>query len=298
MDTVAFRWVSRYVPVIGAAELTHEQPWAHVWRVPVRGGHVWFKWCAEVQAFEPSLTAALGERSPELLPDVIATDVDRRWLLLSDAGQPARELGNPPELWSQVLPLYAELQQREMASADAHLAAGVPDLRVERLPERLDELLSDELPISDQQRDLIRRIEPEFREWCAELAQRGIGATVQHEDLHHNNLFVRDGRPRIIDWGDSVISHPFASLVVTFEFLETVNRLPPDDAWFGRLRDAYLEPWGTGLVDTFNLAMRVGTVAHAIAWLRQRAALPALARAEFDIAYGPVLSRVSQLALG
>ena len=126
--------------------------------------------------------------------------------------------------------------------------------------------------------------------------ERGIAATVQHEYLHYNNVFVREGRPRIIDWGDSVISHPFASLVVTFQFLEQVNRLPASDAWFGRLRDAYLEPWGPGYVDTFHLALRVGTVAHAIAWMRQREALPATWLARFDSAFRPLLTRVSQLA--
>ena len=37
---------------------------------------------------------------------------------------------------------------------------------------------------------------------------------------------------------------------------------------FERLRDVYLEPWGAGLVDTFELALRVGTFARAFGWLR------------------------------
>jgi hypothetical protein len=47
------------------------------------------------------------------------------------------------------------------------------------------------------------------------------------------------------------------------------------------VRDAYLEPWGRGLGGVFALAMRVGTLAHAIAWLRQRDHLSAKERAEF-----------------
>ncbi len=60
------------------------------------------------------------------------------------------------------------------------------------------------------------------------------------------------------------------------------NRLSADDPWFARLRDAYLEPWGTGLRDTFDLGLRVGAVAHAIASLRQRDALPEDARHSLD----------------
>ena len=46
-----------------------------------------------------------------------------------------------------------------------------------------------------------------------------------------------------------------------------------------------------GLDGVFALAMRVGTVAHAIAWLRQRDQLSAKERAEFDRAYLIVLRR-------
>jgi aminoglycoside phosphotransferase (APT) family kinase protein len=173
----------------------------------------------------------------------------------------------------------------------------VPDLRVEVLAERFGELLSDDLPLADEERLLLRGFAPTFAQWCEELSQYSIPATVQHDDLHHNNLYLQDGRVRILDWGDTSISHPFASLVVTFQFLEQVNRLHRTDAWFARLRDAYLEPWGRGYVDTFSLALDVGTFAHAIAWVRQRSALPASWLPEFDKAYRPVLDRVLELAL-
>jgi hypothetical protein len=72
------------------------------------------------------------------------------------------------------------------------------------------------------------------------------------------NVYRHGERLRLLDWGDSSISHPFVSLVVTFRFLEEVNRLPPDDPWFSRLRDAYLEPSGHGLLHAFLLAIRIG----------------------------------------
>ena len=81
------------------------------------------------------------------------------------------------------------------------------------------------------------------------------------------------------------------SLVVTFRFLEKVTKLLPGDPWFARLRDAYLEPWGPGFDAVFALAMRVGTVAHAIAWLRQRDHLLATERVGFDRGFAIVLRR-------
>jgi hypothetical protein len=106
-----------------------------------------------------------------------------------------------------------------------------------------------------------------------------------------SNVYAQGEQLRVLDWGDSSISHPFASLVVTFRFLEEVTELPPDDPWFARLRDAYLEPWGRGLEGVFALATRVGIFAHAIAWLRQRDHLPPKERAEFDSVFPIVLRR-------
>jgi aminoglycoside phosphotransferase (APT) family kinase protein len=114
---------------------------------------------------------------------------------------------------------------------------------------------------------------------------------VQHDDLHMANVYTEGGKLRVLDWGDSSISHPFVSLVVTFRFLEEVTELPPGDPWFARLRDAYLEPWGRGLDGVFALAMRVGAFAHAIAWLRQRDHLSAMDRTEFDRGFRIVLRR-------
>ncbi len=105
------------------------------------------------------------------------------------------------------------------------------------------------------------------------------------------NLYSDRGMLRVVDWGDSSIAHPFFSLLETFRFLEEFNHLAPDDPWFRRLRDAYLEPWGSGLEGPFEIAMRVGSFVHAIAWTRQRTALPPEARSDFDRAFAMILRR-------
>jgi phosphotransferase family enzyme len=296
MDPAARAWLDQRVAVTGRPAATHRRPWAVVWRVPVSTGQVWFKQCAPVQAFEPALTIRLAADFPQLLPQVLASDIERRWLLLADAGAPVRRFGNRPEFWVDVLPRYAELQRDQARRVDEHLAAGVPDLRLELLPARYGELLAANLPCDREKKDAIARLEPSFARWCVELADHGIPATVQHDDLHHSNLFVHNRHLRILDWGDTVISHPFASLVVTFQFLEEVNGLAPDDPCFLRLRRAYLEPWGSGHEAALSVALRVGAVAHAISWLRQREALPESWLPRFDAAYQGNLDRVARLA--
>ena len=95
----------------------------------------------------------------------------------------------------------------------------------------------------------------------------------------------------MLDWGDSSVSHPFFSLVVTFRFLEERTGLQPHDRRFARLRDAYLEPWGNDHDELFDLALRIGRFAHAIAWARQREFLLPPKRSAFDNWFAQVLRR-------
>jgi hypothetical protein len=286
--TDADAWVRTRVGEADPLELFQTEPWATVYRARVATGWIWLKVCAERQAFEVPVTATLSSRWP-CAPEVLAHDVERRWLLLADAGASLRSLGNPPKRWLELLPVYAELQIGETPHAQRYLDVGVPDMRTGRLPELYDELVRATLPIDDDEHAAMRRFQPRFTRLCGELADAGIPHTVQHDDLHMNNVYVKAERVRILDWGDASIGFPFFSLFETFRFLTEMNGLRPDDAWFGRLRDAYLEPWGGDLRDAFQLALRLAAVARAIAWLAQRDALEQADRAAFDNGFDAML---------
>ncbi|HVH51004.1 MAG TPA: phosphotransferase, partial [Gaiellaceae bacterium] len=162
---------------------------------------------------------------------------------------------------------------------------------------RFDALLDEDLPLDPEELSRLRAFAPRFTELCRELAALGIPETIQHDDLHMANVYANGDTLRILDWGDSSISHPFASLFVTFRFLEEVTKPSPVDPWFDRLRDAYLEPWGNGLAGAFSLALRVGSFAHVFAWIRQRSYLPAEERADWDNWFPGVLRRAMRQAL-
>jgi|tagenome__1003787_1003787.scaffolds.fasta_scaffold20983942_7 hypothetical protein len=292
----AEQWIRSNVEPAGPIELTHARPWSQVLRVPVAGGVVWFKACGAVQAFEPHMTAELAARWPGLVTDVLAHDEERAWLLAADAGMPLGAYGNPPEPWLELLPRYAELQRGEAAHADDHLAHGVPDLRVQTFTERYDDLLGRALPLDPDEIEALRTFAPRFAGLSGELAATGIPASVQHDDLHQGNVYDQDGELRVLDWGDASVSHPFGSLVVTFRFLEEATGLEPDDPWFARLKAAYLEPWGRGLEQALDLALRVTAFAHAFAWARQRDYLPEDEGPGFDRWFAVILRRALRSA--
>lgn len=296
-------WVRSKVVPAGPLDFTRHRPWASVARVPLAsGGSAWLKACRPVQAFEPRLTGQLHQRWPNLLVDVLAWDEERAWLLTADAGRPLGDLGNPPELWERLLPRYAELQKGERAHVADHLAHGVTDLRAAALPTAYAAMLAHDLPISDLEVAKLRRFERQFEVLCSEVAAESPGDTVQHDDLHLRSVFARGDELRILDWGDAWIGHGFASLVVTFRSLEETNGLPPGDPWFVRLRDAYLEPWGSGLSSAFERAVRVGEIAHVFGLLRHRDAMAGAVPPAFDEhltetlrrAIAPALERVNR----
>jgi len=227
LDVIAVeKWIRQHVEPAGVIETTHDRPWATVMRVPVAGGVTWFKACAQVQAFEPRLTAELYARWPDRVTEVLAVNEARRWLLLGDAGIAVGERGNPPEAWLKALPLYAELQKGETLYALDHIGHGVPDLRMAALPKGYERLLATELPLARDDIIRLRGYAPRFTELCAALGEQGIQESVQHDDLHMANLYSDGGKLRVVDWGDSSIAHPFISLVVTFRFLEETASLP------------------------------------------------------------------------
>ena len=209
----------------GEVEPMSDHPWARVSRI----GDVWLKECKPVQAYEVQLTASLATRWPERLPPLIAAEPERAWLLLGDAGSPIAAFGDVRDAWAAALPQYAELQQGEAVHADEHLAADVPDLRAHTLPERYAAWAEREPRLAP--------FAPRFAELCGALTRR---PTLQHDDLHESNLYARDGRLVFLDWGDTCIAHPFASMLIAFARMLQWERIG-DDAPLERNLRMFLE---------------------------------------------------------
>jgi Phosphotransferase enzyme family len=278
------RLSERDVELTEEIEQPHVRWWSTVLRVPTSDGLLWFKANAPPHAFEAGLLAILERVSPGHVPEVVALDVDRGWLLMRDGGERLREQVHSSrdlDRWRTLLPEYAELQISLAPHISDLIAAGVPDERLAVLPGHFDALLADreacmvvrENGLTTGEYDRITALAPDNADRCARLGAFGIPETLQHDDLHDGNVFVREGRYLFFDWGDSCVSHPFHSLVVTMRQLVYRLELPPggpDVLW---LRDAYLEPfarYGTRaeLVEAAELAHFTGTAARTLAWHR------------------------------
>lgn len=186
---------------------------------------------------------------------------------MSDAGRRLREVvaeERSLERWLDVLDGYARLQLACEDDVAELLAAGLPDRRLTTLPAAYAELVAG-LDDSDPRLPDADRIAA----LCAELASYGIRETVQHDDLHDGQVFVRDGTHLVMDWGDACVSHPFFTLSVTLEGQiawgvddeEDSEDLAPYLAAYLR---PYRERYDGDLDAAARVAMRLGWVCRAV----------------------------------
>jgi hypothetical protein len=141
---------------------------------------------------------------------------------------------------------------------------------------------------------------PTFEAWCRELDDTPVPATVQHDDLTDDNIFVRDSDWVFLDWADASVAHPFASLVYPERHVARTFGVDPEGAQVRRLRDAYLEPWTDlmmrhELSDARRIAVRVAAVGRAVAWRR---ALAGQSRAALEPYFAGAEARWLRTLLG
>lgn len=186
------------------------------------------------------------------------------------------------EPWERILAGWANVQRELSPRAVELVAAGVPDRRPSMLAEALRRLVHDpDVGLEDADRARLRNLLPSYDRWCAELEAFGVPASLQHDDLHDGNVFVRPDGDRIFDWGDSSVSHPFGTLLVTFRSIAAhgLGGGAAERRALIRLRDAYLEPWTDAhsrgsLTAAVRLAMRVAIVGRALSWEGALAGIP------------------------
>lgn len=290
------RLAERDSTITGEVEQPHIQWWSTALRVPTSEGVVFFKASRPKDAFEGPLTALLAKLVPSRTAEVLAYDVDRAWMLTREAGTRLREAAEGAaqlDEWERLLPRYAELQSSLASRRGELLALGVPDLTLASLPTLLARVLDDttaltrddEDGMTDEQRRALIDGLPAFEDLCVRLAGLGIPESLQHDDLHDGNVFLRADDLVVFDWGDSCISHPFHTLVVTLRALAYRLGLRAGGPEIVRLRDAYLEPWTSrasraDVVMGADLARRTGTVQRAMAWYRSAQDMPPDVKAE------------------
>ena len=273
----------RGLTLTGEWEQPHARPWSSAIRFETDGGRLWFKVNGPGTAHEAGLTGALDAAVPGLVPEVLALDADRGWSLMRDAGPVLRTLAGSEELWERwltVITAYARAQRTLAEHLDALRASGVREVSPTTLPRQARELLAelaarpvDEGGLEAEQADRLAALLPAYDGWCAELAASGVPMSINHDDLHDGNICWDGEGLRIIDWGDAVLGHPFATLLTTLNSSAWQAGTEIDDPRVERVRDAYLDEFADlgsreDRVRWTLLARRTGCVSRALSYVQ------------------------------
>ncbi|GLW32694.1 aminoglycoside phosphotransferase family protein [Actinoplanes regularis] len=199
-----------------------------IWRMDGPDGPVaWLKQVPGFFAHEPAVLGLVGSVAPDLVPYVMAAGDAGRMLLAHIPGED--RYGAGAELCVAVAEAFHPVQ--EYFAGRLNELAGLPDRRLDT-----ETFVNVAAPYLGDIDGLVELIDG-LPERLAAVAACGLPDTLVHGDLHPGNVRTDgDGRPVIIDWGDSSIGNP------AFDLLRLTEGLPEPEpvvaAWSERWRRA------------------------------------------------------------
>ena len=250
---------------------------AFVMRIRSHTDTFYFRAAPFMFAHEPALMQWLARRYPGNVPDVLAIDAARGWLLMRDAGSGATPLSEEreEEAWHRAARRMAEIQLDTVHACPELRASGCPARPLDVLASRLPRLCADASvmmlghPCGLPRRDIERvaGLVPALLTLCDELASVGLPDGLDYGDLRAGNILSTASAPVYLDWSDSAISHPFFTIAALLDdavrLLPSVSRVAQ-----GRIRDSYLTPWRDiaphdQLLRAFDIARRLAPFQRA-----------------------------------
>ena len=287
------------IQLTGEIQQNHAYAWSTVMHVPTNEGMLFFKATAGGTIYEIALTDRLVEWYPDCMPELVAVDAERGWMLMRDSGEPLRASIRPTQdikAWEPVITRCAEIQIGLAERVSEILALGIPDRRLVLLPALYSQLLADKASLMiGQEKGLtsaefqqIADLTPRFTQICMDLTAFGIPKSLNHGDFHDGNVLLKNGRITFFDWGDASVTHPFVSLRTFFVSIEISLKL--DDYAFtpemAALLDRYLEPWQKfaskdDLLKAYQLSKPIASIVSALAWYQTISGLDGSLREEY-----------------
>jgi hypothetical protein len=275
----ARQWLREVLPAANGLdiEVVRDVAWGAIWKLTTDAGQYWFKRPHPGLWREVRLRRVLQQQAPDLMLDVVADDAERGWMVTADQGQTlaglAREQG--PHHYEELAAAMGRIQRSVHATdlTGMDLPVFAPQDAVARFHEMLEPFAA--LPaghpahLAPAERQVaLERLAVVVDRWNR-LEVEVPGLSVDHNDLHAGNAFQG---PRISDWGDAVIGHPFCSLRALL--VPARNVFGPE--LVARVRRAYLAGFEDGpgsvpgdaeaLQEALDLAMMLAVPQRLAAW--------------------------------
>ncbi len=251
-DTEALNWAMK---LLNQSEVNHtivvKTPWSSVFKISTPQGLVYLKQTPALLALEASIIQILHDQFQARVPTIIAHNVELNCFLMKDAGRPLREILKQKfdvALLCKTIEQFSSLQIAVADRVDVFLDIGVPDWRLDKLPDLFKQLLSQkdlllEDGLSEMELSELETLLPKVHSLCKKLSGYSIKQTIVQPDFNDNNNLLADSSQDItlVDLGEIVISHPFFSLLNCLHQVGEHYGLTGNDETYLRIKEACLK---------------------------------------------------------
>ncbi len=230
-------------------------PWSKVKRLFTAEGYIYLKEMPSTLSLEPVIVRILYEQFHANVPIIIDVNIELNCFIMKDSGKQLRELFKinfKSNLLIQAIKKYTYIQ-KGVADADqinTFLELGVPDWRLSQLPILYNQLINKEDLLKEDgmnthELDRLHELAEEFSSWCQFLSYYKIPETIDHCDFHDGNILQQNNTNKItiIDWGETVITHPFFSLISCLNNVAHRYHLNENDKTYIKLQHTCFENW-------------------------------------------------------
>lgn len=169
---------------------------------------------------------------------------------------------------------YVDLQKSSSAHIQKFLDIGVPDWRIENLPNIYAAFINDEerlaewgLNAGEQQR--FKNSQELFPKLCAELEDLNLPDVLNHSDFHPNAMLLdqETNEIKIIDLGEVTIGNPLLPLASCItNYLEHRWKIRADADEYAAIKASILEQWNLRGDDVMDLVEIIGPLNYALAF--------------------------------
>ena len=205
-------------------EIVVQTPWSTVIRFLTSKGSFYLKQTPPDLFIETKIIKAIqNNMENSLTPRIISQNPDLNCYIMASCGNHSlRTKFNgviDAELLVQGLKTYIKIIRSSEQNLEIFEKIGMPDWRIHRIPDlfvdflnKKDMLLQEGL--TQDELDKLIGLVPTIQSICDSISENKIKNTLVNGDFNENNMISNESTHHIslIDWGESVITHPFFSI--------------------------------------------------------------------------------------
>ena len=274
-DNAAIQWAVDYLEShhcrLIAIQKIVEPAHSIVSKINTSQGVFYLKQTPPALFLEPDTISLFQAHGCQHIPTVIAKNDRYHCFLTTACGDlTLRALfsisGVDMDLLGQGISHYTSIQRNLENDASKLITFGLPDWRLDKFPllyraliQETDHLIADGL--TSEEITALNHAYDFCVEQCELLSKYKIPETINHCDFQDNNMLLSkvSGEISIIDWGETVISHPFFSLNTCLWNLTYFHNMKPDDMQYQELQQICISSWlgnheKRDLITAFNIA--------------------------------------------